>query len=52
MGGAPAMQIGLTHLDTFSAIGAFGGAGKVDPKTACRSVWPLLHLNRRRTGVA
>ena len=28
------MQIGLTHLDTFSAVGAFSGGGKLDPKTA------------------
>jgi enterochelin esterase-like enzyme len=34
MGAAQAMQIGLTHLDTFSAVGAFSGAGKVEPKTA------------------
>jgi len=34
MGGAQALQIGLTHLDTFSAVGAFSGAGKVDPKSA------------------
>jgi enterochelin esterase-like enzyme len=34
MGGAQSLQIGLTHLDTFSAVGAFSGAGKVDPTTA------------------
>ncbi len=35
MGAAQAMQIGLTNLDTFSAVGAFSGAGRgVDPKTA------------------
>jgi enterochelin esterase-like enzyme len=35
MGAGQAMQIGLAHLDTFSAIGAFsGGGGKADPKTA------------------
>jgi enterochelin esterase-like enzyme len=35
MGAAQAMRIGLAHLDTFSAVGAFsGGAGKIDPKTA------------------
>jgi enterochelin esterase-like enzyme len=36
MGGAQAMQIGLNHLDLFSAVGAFSGAGagKADPKTA------------------
>src|SRR5437763_10729676 len=39
MGAAQAMQIGLTHLDTFSAIGAFSGAGKADPKTAYGGVF-------------
>ncbi len=39
MGGAQSMQIGLTHLDTFSAVGAFSGAGKVDPKTAYGGVF-------------
>ncbi len=34
MGAGQALRIGLTHLDTFSAIGAFSGVGKVDPKTA------------------
>jgi enterochelin esterase-like enzyme len=35
MGAGQAMRIGLTHLDTFSAIGAFsGGGGKIDVKTA------------------
>jgi enterochelin esterase-like enzyme len=36
MGGAQAMQIGLTHTDLFSAVAAFSGAGagKADPKTA------------------
>jgi enterochelin esterase-like enzyme len=34
MGAAQALRIGLTHLDTFSAVGAFSGVGKVDPKTA------------------
>ena len=33
------MQIGLNHLDTFSAVGAFSGAGKVDPKTAYGGVF-------------
>ena len=28
MGAGQAMQIGLTHLDTFSAIGAFSGVGR------------------------
>jgi enterochelin esterase-like enzyme len=39
MGAAQAMQIGLTHPDTFSAVGAFSGAGKVDPKTAYGGVF-------------
>ena len=39
MGAAQAMQIGMTHLDTFSAVGAFSGAGKVDPKTAYGGVF-------------
>ncbi len=39
MGGAQSMQIGLTHLDTFSAVAAFSGAGKVDPKTAYGGVF-------------
>ena len=34
MGAGQAMRIGLTHLDTFSAVGAFSGAGRFDPKTA------------------
>lgn len=34
MGGAQAMQIGLNHLDTFSVVAAFSGAGKVDPKSS------------------
>ena len=34
MGAGQALQIGLNHLDTFSTIGAFSGAGKADPKTA------------------
>jgi enterochelin esterase-like enzyme len=34
MGAGQAMQIGLSHLDTFSVVGAFSGAGRVDPKTA------------------
>ncbi len=38
MGGGQAMQIGLTHLDTFSAIGAFSGAGKA-PLTAYGGVF-------------
>jgi enterochelin esterase-like enzyme len=40
MGAGQAMRIGLTHLDTFSAVGAFsGGAGKVDVKTAFGGVF-------------
>jgi enterochelin esterase-like enzyme len=39
MGAGQAMRIGLTHLDTFSAIGAFSGAAKVDPKTAYGGVF-------------
>jgi enterochelin esterase-like enzyme len=40
MGAGQAMRIGLTHLDTFSAVGAFsGGAGKLDVKTAFGGVF-------------
>ncbi len=41
MGAAQALQIGLTHLDTFSAVGAFsgGGRGGLDPKTAYGGVF-------------
>jgi enterochelin esterase-like enzyme len=39
MGAGQAMQIGLTHLDMFSAIGAFSGGGKADPKTAFGGVF-------------
>jgi enterochelin esterase-like enzyme len=39
MGAAQSMQIGLSHLDAFSAVGAFSGAGKVDPKTAYGGVF-------------
>jgi enterochelin esterase-like enzyme len=40
MGAGQAMRIGLTHLDTFSAIGAFSGAGRVvDVKTAFGGVF-------------
>ena len=39
MGAGQAMQIGLTHLDTFSAIGAFSGVGKADPKTSYGGVF-------------
>ncbi len=40
MGAGQALQIGLAHLDTFSAIGAFsGGGGKADVKTAYSGVF-------------
>jgi enterochelin esterase-like enzyme len=40
MGAAQAMQIGLTNLDTFSAVGAFSGAGRgVDRMTAYGGVF-------------
>jgi enterochelin esterase-like enzyme len=39
MGAGQAMQIGLTHLDTFSAIGAFSGARNIDLKTAYGGVF-------------
>jgi enterochelin esterase-like enzyme len=39
MGAAQAMRIGLTHLDTFAAVGAFSGAGKVELKTAYGGVF-------------
>src|SRR5262249_11966994 len=39
MGAGQAMQIGLTHLDMFSAIGAFSGGGKADPKAAFGGVF-------------
>jgi enterochelin esterase-like enzyme len=32
MGAGQALRIGLGHLDTFSAIGAFSGVGKIDLK--------------------
>lgn len=61
MGGAQSMQIGLTHLDTFSAVAAFSGAGKVDPKTAYGGVFAdaaafdkkvnLLYLHSGTTGL-
>ncbi len=34
MGAGQALKIGLTHLDTFSAVGAFSGVGRLDPQTA------------------
>jgi enterochelin esterase-like enzyme len=40
MGAGQALRIGLSHLDTFSVVGAFsGGAGKVDLKTAYGGVF-------------
>jgi len=40
MGAGQALRIGLTHLDTFSVVGAFsGGAGKANPKTAFGGVF-------------
>jgi enterochelin esterase-like enzyme len=40
MGAGQAMRIGLTHLDTFSAVGAFSGAGRnTDLKTAFGGVF-------------
>lgn len=61
MGGAQSMQIGLTHLDTFAAVAAFSGAGKVDPKTGYGGVFAdaaafdqkvsLLYLHSGTTGL-
>ena len=34
-----ALRIGLGHLDTFSAVGAFSGVGRMDPKTAFGGVF-------------
>ncbi len=39
MGAGQALRIGLAHLDTFSAVGAFSGAGRVDMKTAYGGVF-------------
>jgi enterochelin esterase-like enzyme len=39
MGAAQALRIGLGHVDTFSAVGAFSGVGKVDLKTAYGGVF-------------
>jgi enterochelin esterase-like enzyme len=39
MGAGQALRIGLNHLDTFSAIGAFSGVGKTDIKTAFGGVF-------------
>jgi enterochelin esterase-like enzyme len=39
MGAGQALRTGLTHLDTFSAVGAFSGVGKTDPKSAFGGVF-------------
>ncbi len=39
MGSGQAMQIGMNHLDTFSAIGLFSGLRPLDTKTAFGSVF-------------
>jgi enterochelin esterase-like enzyme len=39
MGAGQAMKIGLSHLDLFSAIGAFSGVRPLDPKTAYNGVF-------------
>jgi enterochelin esterase-like enzyme len=39
MGAGQAAQIGFTNLDTFSTIGAFSGAGKIDPATSYGGVF-------------
>lgn len=41
MGGAQTLHIALSHLDTFSHIGAFSGAplGDFDPQTAYRGAF-------------
>jgi len=39
MGAGQALRIGLTHLDTFSVVGAFSGGGQIDPKTAFGGVF-------------
>lgn len=39
MGSGQAMQIGMSHLDTFSAIGAFSGLRPLDTKTAFGGVF-------------
>ncbi len=39
MGAGQALRIGLAHLDTFSAVGAFSGVGRTDPKTAYNGVF-------------
>jgi enterochelin esterase family protein len=39
MGAGQAVQIGMTHLDTFSAVGAFSGLRPFDPKSAYGGVF-------------
>src|SRR6185369_11847167 len=39
MGAGQALRIGLTHPDTFSAVGAFSGVGEVDVKKAYGGVF-------------
>jgi enterochelin esterase-like enzyme len=39
MGAGQALRIGLAHLDTFAAIGAFSGVRETDPKTAYGGVF-------------
>lgn len=39
MGGGQALQIGLTHLDVFSAVASFSGARDADPKTSFNGVF-------------
>ena len=49
MGSGQAMQIGLTHLDTFSAVGAFSGASaRSTPKTAYGGVFADPRRSTRR----
>lgn len=51
MGAGQARQIGLAHLDTFSAIGCFsGGGGAIDVKTANGGVFAnAAEFNKRCT---
>jgi enterochelin esterase-like enzyme len=39
MGAGQALRIGLTHLDTFAAVGAFSGVGEIDVKKAYGGVF-------------
>ena len=39
MGAGQAMQIGMSHLDTFSVVGAFSGLRPLDLKTAYGGVF-------------